>query len=221
LRLINAGIASVVGRRIGDDPDRKLAWYLVIGTIPAGLAGLFAEPWIESIFYSPDTDAGRGRFIAMAGFLVAGGLALWAADSFGRQRRRLEQLTLADVILIGMAQAMAILPGVSRSGSTMMAGLALRLERPAAARFSFLLSAPIIAAVCLKKMIDLVQEIRTGNLAVADLTVFAIGVLASFVSGYFCIRFLLRFLQTNSTAIFAIYRCIVAVFILWIAFQRP
>jgi undecaprenyl-diphosphatase len=220
VRLFHAGMASIAERRIGDDPDRRLAWSLVIGTIPAGVAGFFAESKIERLFYSPNSPEGVGRFIAMAICLAVGGLALWAADHFGRQRRRLEQLTLRDVIVIGLAQALSILPGVSRSGSTIMAGLALRLERPAAARFSFLLSAPIIMAVCLKKLFDIVHEVRSGDLSIADLQVFAVGVVASLISGYFCIRFLLRFLQSNSTAIFAIYRCIAAGLILWIAFNR-
>jgi undecaprenyl-diphosphatase len=220
VRLVRAGVASVVERRIGDDRERKLAWFLVIGTIPAGIAGFLAESKVKQLFYEPDSPDNSGRFMVMATCLIVGGIALWAADYFGRQRRRLDQLTLKDVLVIGVAQAISILPGVSRSGSTMMAGLALRLERPAAARFSFLLSAPIILAAGLKGMLDIVQQVQSGALAVTDLQVFAFGFVASLVSGYFCIHFLLRFLQTNSTAVFAVYRCIAAGFILWIAFSR-
>jgi undecaprenyl-diphosphatase len=219
-RLIRAGLLSVVERRIGDDRERKLAWFLVIGTIPAGLVGFFAESKIKRLFYEPDSSDDAGRFIVMGGCLIVGGLALWAADYFGRQRRRMEQLTLGDVLVIGLAQALSILPGVSRSGSTIMAGLALRLERPDAARFSFLLSAPIILAAGLKGLYNIVEQVRSGALAVTDLEVFAVGFIASLVSGYFCIHFLLKFLQTNSTAIFALYRCVVAGFIIWIAFHR-
>jgi undecaprenyl-diphosphatase len=220
VRLVRAGVASIVDRRIGDDPDRKMAWYLVIGTIPAGLVGFFAETKIKRLFYEPDAPQSSGRFISMAVCLVVGGLALWAADYYGRQRRRLDQLTLIDVLVIGFAQVLAILPGVSRSGSTIMAGLAMRFERPAAARFSFLLSAPIILAAGLKGLVDVAHDLRAGRLAAADLQVFAVGVSASLISGYFCIRFLLSFLQTHSTGVFAIYRCIVAGLILWIALGR-
>src|SRR5262245_53356989 len=173
VRLIRAGLASIVERRIGNDPDRRMAWYLVIGTIPAGLAGFFAESIIKHKFYEPDSPDDKARFISMALCLALGGLALWAADYFGRQRRRLDQLTLRDVLVIGFAQVLAILPGVSRSGSTIMAGLALRLERPAAARFSFLLSAPIILAAGLKGLSNVVRDFRAGNLAVGDLQVLA------------------------------------------------
>jgi undecaprenyl-diphosphatase len=219
-RLIRAGFASVVERRIGDDRERKLAWLLVIGTIPAGLAGFLAESKIKKLFYEPESPDGTGRFMVMATCLLVGGVALWAADYFGRQRRRLDQVTLGDVLVIGLAQALSILPGVSRSGSTMMAGLALRLERPAAARFSFLLSAPIILAAGLKGLFDIMRQVQSGSLAVSDLQIFAFGFVASLASGYFCIHFLLRFLQTNSTAVFAVYRCFAAGLILWIAFAR-
>jgi undecaprenyl-diphosphatase len=220
VRFIRGGIASIMERSIGDDPDRRMAWYLVIGTIPAGLAGLFAESRIKRLFYEPDNPNSSGRFVSMAICLALGGLALWAADYFGRQRRRLDQLTLSDVLVIGFAQVLSLLPGVSRSGSTIMAGLAMRLERPAAARFSFLLSAPIISAAGLKGLFNVAEQFHSGKLVPADLQIFVIGVIASFISGYFCIRFLLRFLQTHSTGIFAIYRCIAAGVILWIAFGR-
>lgn len=218
VRLIRAGIASVIERRVGDDPDRKLAWFLVIGTLPAGIAGLLAEHKIKVWFYEPVSQKSVGRFVVMSACLVIGGIALWIADYFGRQRRRLDQITLGDVIIIGLAQALSIVPGVSRSGSTIMAALALRFERPAAARFSFLLSAPIIFAAGTKGLVNIAQQLRSGTLAVADLQIFAAGFVASLISGYFCIRFLLRFLQTNSTAVFAIYRCIAAGLILAIAF---
>jgi undecaprenyl-diphosphatase len=219
-RLIRAGVASVVERRIGGDPDRKLAWFLVLGTIPAAIAGYLCEGLIKRWFYEPESAQDRGRFLVMAACLVIGGLALWIADYFGRQRRNLDQLTWRDVLVIGLAQALAIIPGVSRSGSTIMAGLAMRFERPAAARFSFLLSAPIIAAAGLKGMLNVAQQVRSGALPVSDLQIFAVGAIASLISGYFCIRFLLQFLQRNSTAVFAVYRCIAAGVILWIAFRH-
>ncbi len=220
VRLFRAGVASIVQRRIGDDPDRRLAWYLVIGSIPAGVVGLLAESKIEQLFHEPSSGERPGGFLVMAAFLAIGGLALWAADVFGRQRRSVEQLTLFDVIVIGLVQALSIFPGVSRSGSTIMAGLALRLDRPAAARFSFLLSAPIVLAAGMKGLYNVARQLGSGDLTLPDLQVFAVGFGASMVSGYISIQFLLRFLQTNSTAVFAIYRCVLAGVIVWIALDR-
>jgi undecaprenyl-diphosphatase len=220
VRLFRAGVASVVERRIGNDPDRRLAWFLIVGSIPAGIVGYFAESKIDELFHSPDSAGRRGGMIVMAVLLVVGGLALWAADRFGRQRRKMDQLTLRDVLFIGLAQAISVFPGVSRSGSTIMAGLALRLERPAAARFSFLLSAPIIFAAGMKGLFNMSRQFETGELTLPDLQLFGVGFLASMVSGFYCIKFLLRFLQTNSTAVFAVYRFLLALVILWIAIRR-
>lgn len=220
VRLFRAGVASIVERRIGDDRDRQLAWYLVIGSIPAAVVGFLAESKIEELFHKPTSGEQPGGFLAIGAFLAIGGLALWAADLFGRQRRQIEQLTLVDVIVIGLAQALSIFPGVSRSGCTIMAGLALRFDRPAAARFSFLLSAPIVLAAGLKGLYNVSVQLRSGALTLPDLQVFAVGFLASMVSGYISIRFLLRFLQTHSTAVFAVYRCVLAGVIVLIALGR-
>lgn len=220
-RLIRAGIASLIERKVGQDPERELAWFLILGSIPAGVVGLLAESKIEEMFHVPGGTNGRiGGLLAIAALLVVGGLALWAADRFGRHRRRIEQLTARDVMVIGMAQALSVFPGVSRSGSTIMAGMALRFERSAAARFSFLLSTPIIMAAGLKGLLDLSKRFYLGDLRGPDLQLFAVGFLASLVSGYFCIKFLLRFLQTNSTAVFAAYRCGLAGLIVWVALSR-
>jgi undecaprenyl-diphosphatase len=222
VRLVRAGVASLVERRIGDDPDRQLAWFLVLGSIPAGVAGFLAEAKIEELFHSPSSSDHQrnGAYLAIAALLIVGGLALWAADHFGRQRRGIEQLKLGDVIVIGLAQALSVFPGVSRSGSTMMAGLALRLNRPAAAQFSFLLSTPIILAAGLKGVFNLTKQFQSDQLTLVDLQLFGVGFVASMVSGYFCIKFLLRFLQTHSTAVFAGYRCVLAGLIICVALRR-
>jgi undecaprenyl-diphosphatase len=220
VRLIRAGFASVVERRIGDDPARRLAWFLVIGSIPAGVAGLLGESAVERLFHAQSGVAQRNGFIVIGILLLVGGVALWAADRFGRQSRQIDQLTLWDVVLIGFAQALAILPGVSRAGSTIMAGLALRMQRTAAARFSFLLSAPIILGAGLKGLHNLRAQFVAGELANQDLELFLAGFIASMITGYFCIKHLLRFLQTHSTAVFAAYRCVLAVLVIWVALRR-
>jgi undecaprenyl-diphosphatase len=157
--------------------------------------------------------------IMAAALAVMGGL-LWLADSLAKHARTIEKVGLKDAIVIGCAQAFAIIPGFSRSGSTMTAGLALGLERGAAAKFSFLLSAPIIAGAGLKNAIDLVGGIRAGSVGGAELAVFPIGFVAAAVSGFLCIKFLMKFLSKHSTKVFAWYRWALAALVLAVALVR-
>ncbi len=220
VRLIRAGVASLVERRLGDDHDRRLAWFLVVGCIPGAIVGALAESKIEKLFHEPNAPHQASAMIAMAVIIAALGGALFLAERLARHLRRLSQITFKDSLLIGLAQALAIFPGVSRSGSTITAGLALGLERQAAARFSFLLSAPIIAGVGLKSLWEIAKDVKTGALAQSDLILFPIGFVAAAVSGYLCIKYLLRFLQKNSTDLFVYYRWALAVLIVAVALIR-
>jgi undecaprenyl-diphosphatase len=220
VRLIRAGVASLVERKVGADPDRRLAWYLVIGCIPGAIVGVLAESKINDLFHAPGTPIQPAAMIAMAVIIALLGALLLAAERMARHTRTVEQMTLKDSILIGLAQALAVFPGVSRSGSTITAGLALGLERPAAARFSFLLSAPIIAGAGLKSLYDIYKAVGSGALSRGDLLLFPFGFVAAAISGYLVIRFLMRFLQTNSTAIFVYYRWALAVLIIVVALVR-
>jgi undecaprenyl-diphosphatase len=150
---------------------------------------------------------------------VLGGLLL-LADRLGKQKRPFARIRFLDTVLIGLAQALAIFPGVSRSGATITAGLALGLEREAAARFSFLLSAPIIAGAGLKSLYELLTGIRSGAIAASELIIFPIGFLTAAVSGFFCIKLLLTFLQKHSTRTFVYYRWALAVLVLVVALVR-
>jgi undecaprenyl-diphosphatase len=133
----------------------------------------------------------------------------------------MDSISLRDALIIGAAQALAVFPGVSRSGSTITAGLALGLRREAAARFSFLLGAPIIAGAGLKSAWDLYQQSQAGaGLPQTDWVLFAMGFLAAAVSGYLCIRWLLGYLQKNSTNMFVYYRWILAGLIVTVALVR-
>jgi undecaprenyl-diphosphatase len=134
--------------------------------------------------------------------------------------RNLQQLTLKDALVIGLAQAAAVFPGVSRSGSTITAGLALGLKREAAARFSFLLSAPIIAGAGAKSLIEVYGGISNGTIAQSDLILFPIGVISAAISGYLAIRFLMRFVQNHPTNIFVYYRWLLAAVIILVALTR-
>jgi undecaprenyl-diphosphatase len=219
-RLIRAGIASLLERKIGDDPDRRLAWFVLIGTIPGGIAGVFGEKKIEALFHQPGVPIQTTAMIVMAVIIALLGTALYFADKQASHARKLEKYTLKDVILIGLAQALAIFPGVSRSGSTMTAALALGSERESAARFSFLLSAPIIAGAGAKSMLELYKGISAGTIVSSETILFPIGVLVAAISGFVCIRFMLHFLKRNSTRVFVYYRWALAVLLVVVALLR-
>jgi len=220
VRLIHAAIASIRERRIGADPNRRLAWLLVIGCIPGAIVGALAESQIERLFHEPNQPHQVSAMIAIAVMLAVAGAIMLLADRLAKHLRGMDKLDLKDAIIIGFAQALAVFPGVSRSGATITAGLALGLERPAAARFSFLLSAPIIAGAGLKSMLDVFQAWQAGEMAASDLLLFPVGFAAAAISGYLCIKFLLRYLQHHSIAIFAYYRWALAALIVLVAVLR-
>jgi undecaprenyl-diphosphatase len=130
------------------------------------------------------------------------------------------EVSLKDAVFIGLSQGLAIFPGVSRSGSTMTAGLAMGLQRETAARFSFLLSAPIMLSAGLKSLLDVRSELASGAMAQSDLLLFAVGFITPAVSGYLCIKYLLKFLQKNSTDVFVYYRWLLAALVIIVAFIR-
>jgi undecaprenyl-diphosphatase len=220
VRVIRAGVASIVERKIGQDTDRRLAWFLVIGTIPGGITGLLAQGKIEELFHQPGASHTAGAMIVMAVIIALLGVGLFIAERTARHIRGLHQVSLKDSIIIGLSQALAIFPGVSRSGSTITAGLALGLQRETAARYSFLLSAPIMLAAGLKSLVDVLSGLSSGTVVQSDLLVMAVGFITAALSGYFCIKFLLRYLQKNSTDIFVYYRWALAVLIIIIALVR-
>ena len=219
-RLIRAWFASVAERKIGNDVDRRLAWFLILGCIPGGIAGVLAEDKIERLFHAPDAPIRSSAMIAMALIIALLGALLFLAERLAQHRRTLAQLTFRDAVAIGIAQAAAIFPGVSRSGSTITAGLALGLQREAAARFSFLLSAPIIAGAGAKSLVDVYQALRAGTIARSDLVLFPIGLIVAAISGYLCIKYLLRFVQHNSMNVFVYYRWALAGLVLVVALLR-
>jgi undecaprenyl-diphosphatase len=220
-RLFRAGIASLLERRIGDDFDRKLAWFLVIGCIPGAIAGVLGESKIEQLFHQPNAPIEVPALIAMAIIIALLALAMLIAERLAQHKRGMDSLSLKDTLVIGVAQAFAIFPGVSRSGSTITAGLALGLKREAAARFSFLLSAPIIAGAGLKSLWDVYQEFQAGSgFSQGDWILVLLGFIAAAISGYLCIKYLLRYLQKNSTDVFIYYRWALAALMIIVALVR-
>ncbi|HEY6607980.1 MAG TPA: undecaprenyl-diphosphate phosphatase [Candidatus Limnocylindria bacterium] len=198
-RYIGAGLASIRERHIGPDPDRRMAWLLLLATIPAAIIGFSLEGLIDDAFHGGGGDAAR---LAIAGFLVIGGTALWLADRFGRRTRELDDVTAATAVTIGFSQALALLPGISRSGATLTTGLALGMTREAAARFSFLLATPITLGAGLYGSRRLLTEPHTG----VEWLALAVGFAAAAVAGLLAIRFMLSWLRTRSVAIFTLYR---------------
>jgi undecaprenyl-diphosphatase len=198
IRLIRAWFASVRERRIGDDPDRRLIWLLVAATIPAGLIGLTFEEVIEETFHGDSTEAR----LAIAGALVVGGIALWLADRYGRRHRSLEGVTLPVALTIGFSQALALMPGISRSGATITAGLALGLTRETAARFSFLLATPITLGAGLYGSRRLFEETLTSS----EWMAIGVGFVAPMLAGLAAIGFLLAWLRRRSVTVFTLYR---------------
>ena len=198
LKLTSAFLALLRERSFGDDPDRKLSLVLLLTIIPAALFGLAFEDWIDGFFY----DA----VMVIPFILVIGAAVLWLAERIGTRTRELNESDFGDAAFIGVAQAFALFPGISRSGITIAAGLTRGLKREAAARFAFLMGIPIIAGAGLWKA----RHIVTGEAGDVDVAVLAAGVIAAFVSGWLAIGFMLRYLRDHSLGIFIAYRLVAA-----------
>lgn len=181
----------------------RLAWGIVAGTIPAVIVGLALQDKIEAMFHNP---------LQIAVLLAVMGVILWWVDRNSAKRRTLEDLSIKDVFLVGIAQAFAIIPGFSRSGTTITAGLLMGMTREAAARLSFLLGWPAIFGAGVLALRDL-----TG----ADLTpAFLIGVAVSAISGYAVIAFLMDYLKRGSLFVFGVYRVAMAALVIAFYFVR-
>jgi len=190
LRLIQGGLRGLLSGRPLADPDARLLLYLAIATVPGALAGVLLDEWAETVFRSPG-------LVALMMALM--GAVLWLADRRAGTQAATDVVSLRDAVLIGLAQALAIVPGTSRSGATISAALFLGHRREAAARFSFLLALPITAGAALVKVPALV---RSG----ADMGPVLIGMVAAAVSGLLAIRVLLGYVRTRTYVPFSIYR---------------
>lgn len=206
-RLIPAGLAAVHDRSFRNDPDRRLAGLLVASTIPAALAGFVFNDLIEEQF----------RQVGLvAVMLVVGGAILFVADRVGRRSRAIADITFPVAIGIGAAQALALIPGISRSGISISAGRLAGLDREAAARFAFLMATPITAGAGLFEG----RKLLTGEAGVqAALEPMLVGMIAALLSGLAAIHFMLRYLRTRSLDVFVWYRFALAavVIVVWLA----
>lgn len=200
VRLVNAWVGSLGRRRI-ETADEKVAWFVLVATIPAGLVGLAGEDAIA---------AHLGEPWQILAFLAVGALLLWWADR-SAQTRSMGDLGLGQALVMGFAQALALAPGVSRSGITITAGRFMKLDRDSAARFSFLLLLPtVLGAVALK----LVKDVLLGDLPSGWEGPFLVGTLAALGSGLLAIEWLLGYVRTHTYGVFVVYRLAAAAVVL-------
>ena len=185
--------------------EGRLFWYLVIATIPGAVAGFLLEKKAETVFRAP---------LLIATMLIVMGFLLYAADRWGSKKRSMQTVTFPVSLWIGICQVAAIIPGVSRSGVTMTAGLSSGLTRESAARFSFLLSTPIILGAAMVKLPHLLSD---PSVITVD---FIVGVVVSCVTGFVSIGFLLRYVQTRSFMPFVIYRFLLGLLVIAVAMIR-
>lgn len=207
LNLARGGVMSIATRSLRGDPWRKLAWLVVIATIPAALAGLLFESAVESAFRAP---------WIVASALIAFSLLLAWAEAAGTKRTTLQHMSWLEAVLMGLGQAIAVIPGVSRSGGSMTAGMLAGMTREAAARFSFIMAAPIMAGAGLKKLKDMTELGLDGEAA----TLMGAGFITSALVGFLVIHLLLRYLQRNTLYVFVGYRILLGIAVLTIVFLR-
>jgi undecaprenyl-diphosphatase len=210
LRLVPAGLAAIRDRSFGDDPDRRLAWLIAAATVPAIIAGVLFNDIIEK-------NVRQIGLVAL--MLVVGGAILWLAERNSRQTRSIGGLSFPAAVGIGAAQAIALIPGISRSGISISAGLFAGLDRESAARFSFLMATPVTALAAVYEARKLFSG-ETG-LAIA-VTPLIVGMVASLVAGLFAIGVLLRFVRSHSLDVFVAYRILLAavVIVAWLGLGR-
>lgn len=196
-KMIFAWFASLKGKH---SEDSKLAWGVLIGTVPVGIAGLLFKDVISEHLRTP---------LVIAATTIIFGFLLWYADWSGKRKRDEHTLSWKDIIFIGCAQAVALIPGTSRSGITITAGLLLGLTAPAAARFSFLLSIPVIV---LAGGVETLEYLEVAS--INDMNDLIIGALISAVSAYLCIHYFLMLLERVGMTPFVIYRLILGIVLL-------
>jgi len=184
------------------DKEGKILWYIVLATIPAAIAGLLFEDIIE--------NAVRSNFIIIALALIIMGIIIYLVDKHFKAKKEIGEMTLKDALVIGCSQVFALIPGFSRSGTTIAAGRCLNLKREEAAKFSFFLSAPVVLGAVLLDLKDSIGAVLD------NFAIFSVGILVSFIVRILCIKFLMKYLKKNDFKIFMWYRLALGILvILW------
>jgi len=198
-QIIASMISGLLRRHPLQDPMARLGWLLVLATIPALIAGLLFKDQLEAVFSSPQ---------AAVGFLVGTAILLVIAELAGRRSRTLETVTWLDALIVGVFQVISLFPGISRSGSTIAGGMLRNFDRPAAARFSFLMSVPVMIGAGALAVVDLFQAPNFGS----QLPTLIVGFIVAAIVGFLAIRWLLSYLSRSSLYIFSIYCLAAALF---------
>ncbi|MBE6144411.1 MAG: undecaprenyl-diphosphatase UppP [Firmicutes bacterium] len=184
------------------DKDGKLMWMIIVATIPAALAGVLFEDTIDKII--------RSNYLVIALALIIMGVLIYLADKHFKQNKEVKEMSFKDAMIIGCSQVLALIPGFSRSGTTIAAARTCGIKREDSAKFSFFLSAPVVlGAVILTLLKD-----GTISIISANLSIFIIGILVSFIIGLLCISFLLKFLRKNDFKLFMWYRIILGIIVI-------
>jgi len=181
-------------------PEGKMFWYIVLATIPGAVIGFVLDKFLEDALSAP---------LIIATALIVMGIILYIVDSKSKSTTNYENMTLKQTFLIGLSQALAFIPGVSRSGVTMTTARAMGVKRESAAKYSFMLSAPIVLAATILKLKDFVFNIP-----------FFVGIISSFIVGIIVIKYLLKYLQKGNFKIFAIYRFVIGIIIIIVSFIK-
>ena len=182
--------------------EGKLFWFIIVATIPAAVFGLLFEEVIENII--------RTNYILIASALIIMGIIIYLADKYSKQENNFSKMTFKDAILIGCSQVFALIPGFSRSGTTIATARTLKLEREDAAKFSFYLSAPVVFGATILSVFDNTTITAITN----NISIFVIGILVAFISGLLCIEFLLRYIKKNDFKLFMWYRVALGIIVI-------
>jgi undecaprenyl-diphosphatase len=196
-KIIVSVIDGLVHRQPFSNPLARLGWFLVLATIPAVIAGFLFKSLVERAFSNP---------LAAGLFLLGTAALLVTAELVGKRNRQIESLTWLDALLVGLVQVISLLPGISRSGSTISGGMVRNLDRPSAARFSFLMSVPVMIGAGVLATLDL---IKLPNFT-GQIPTLVVGFITAAVVGYFAIHWLLSYLSKRSLYLFAIYSVVAA-----------
>jgi len=206
ISIVRALVVGSVQKRPFSDPLSRLGWYMLLASVPAGLVGLVIKDVVEQVFESAPVAAL---------FLLVTALLLLVAEKAGKRVRTLENLSWQDALWIGFFQSLAIFPGVSRSGSTIVGGMTRNFDRSSAARFSFLISIPIMLAAGFLATLDLVGQPDVMN----NVLIYLPGFVTAAITGYLAIRWLLGYLTRHTLYLFSIYCMILALLTLFFYFR--
>ena len=190
--------------------ERQLLWFMIAATIPAALAGALLEKHIETTFRAP---------ALVASMLIIVAVIMWLAERMSKFEKPLPQIGMGDAITVGVLQAFAVIPGVSRSGITITGGLFRNFTREAAARFSFLLSTPIIGGAALFKLHHVMKHGLPAGESAPGSTAFAVGIIVSALVGYATIAWFIRYLQTKTLTVFIVYRILFGIAVLLLGYM--